>query len=172
MKCAVAFIILFTGAAAAQTAPTLSSKGLAPVEIGMSSDGLERVLRAKVPYSEYANNGCGVVTTREMEPLGLSFMIEAKRVTRISLDFYGTDPRPLEIKTDTGVGLGSTEEDVLKAYGTRARVEPNPQDPTWHTIIVDDPDQTRAIIFETNGKSVKSIRAGEYPDVASRTGCD
>lgn len=173
MKRVLLFIVLAAVTTAAARADlVLTSKGLAPVEIGMSLESLERALRTKMPYSDYVNHGCAVVTSKVVEPYGVSFMIEMRRLTRIGLDFYGTDPRPLGIKTDTGVGLTSSEEDVLKAYGDRARVEPNPQDPSWHTIIVDDPDHNKAIVFETNGKTVKSIRAGLYPAVMSRTGCE
>ena len=102
--------------------------------------------------------------------MGLSFTIESGYLTRVNVEFYGTDPRSLLIKTEAGIGLGSREEDVLKAY-PRAKVNPNPADPTWHTIIAEAPDRTRGIVFETNGKTVKSMRAGATPAINFANGC-
>jgi hypothetical protein len=150
----------------------LTADGLGSIEIGMPLDRLERAVRAKVAYNPYANHGCSVTTTPELEPRGLSLVMEDKKLARINLEFYGTDPRPLAIKTDTGVGLASPEEDVIKAYGSRVLVKPNAADTTWHTLYVDAPDHSRGIIFETDGKKVKSIRAGAYPAITNQIACN
>jgi hypothetical protein len=174
MKRALLFVALIacgSVAFAADPDNVLTADGLGTIAIGIPVDRLERVLRSKVVYNPYLNRGCSVTTTPEMEPRGVSFTIEKKLLTRINLDFYGTDPRPLAIKTDTGVGLGSPEDDVTKAYGNRVRIAQNPGDPTWHTLYVDTSDHSRGIIFETDGKRVKSIRAGEYPTIAGDISC-
>jgi len=158
--------------ALAQDAPTvLTEDGLGSLKIGMDIDQMERVLHTRITYNPYQNHGCSLVTTKEMEPRGISLMIEAKHLSRIGIDFYGTDPRPLTIKTDNGIGLRSTEAEVLAAYGARARVVPNAADPTWHTIYVESPDRTKGVVFETNGHTVKSMRAGANPAIATAIGC-
>lgn len=172
MKHVLLFAVLFAGSAfGASPDNLLSADGLGTIEIGMQLDRLERVVRTKLAYNPYANHGCSPVTTLELEPRGISFTIDSKRLTRINLEFYGTDPRPLAIKTEAGVGLGSPEEDVTKAYGSRVRIKPNAADPTWHTLYVDAPDHSRGIIFETDGKTVKSVRAGEYPSISNQVPC-
>jgi hypothetical protein len=166
-------IIAACGAAfAAEPSLTLSPTGYGPYKIGLPIDVLERVARAKLPYNPYNNHGCSLVSSLEFEPQGIVFMIDKKRLTRINLDFFGTDPRPLLIKTDTGIGLRSSEEDLLKAYAGRTRIDKNALDPNWHTIYVDEPDRLHTIIFETDGRKVKSIRLGEYPDVSNPAGCN
>jgi hypothetical protein len=172
MKRAVIFAVLGSIAFGAEPDSVLTADGLGTVEIGMTLDRLERVLHSKLAYNPYANHGCSIVTTPQMEPHGVSFTIERKVLTRINLEFYGTDPRSLITKTDTGVGLGSPEEDVTKAYAGHVRITPNAADPTWHTLFVDKPDRSRGIVFETDGKKVKSIRAGAYPTVAASTSCN
>lgn len=172
MRRALLVTVLLTGVAHCQVPQVLSPAGLGDIHVGMEIDQLERVVRAKLPYAEYVNHGCGVVSTKEFEPYGITFMVESKRLTRINVDFYGTDPHPLEIKTAEGIGLGSSEQDVTKAYAGRMRIAPNPEDPSWHTISVDDPDKQHAIIFETNGTKVKSMRAGAYPGVSYPNGCN
>lgn len=147
-----------------------SPNGIGDVKIGINVDKLEQLVHEKTGYNQYANHGCSVLTTHLLENAGISFMIESNILTRINLDFVGKSEIPATIKTDTGISLGSSEEDVKKAYPS-AKVKPNPSDPTWHTIIADSPDRQRAIIFETDGVKVKSIRAGVYPAVAYANGC-
>ena len=159
------------GALADDVLSPLSMNGIGPLKVGAQQEIVERYLHDKLPYNQYANHGCSTVSTQQLEPTGLSFMLEKKILTRINVDYYGTDPRPLEIKTDTGVGLGSSEDDVRKAY-PGAVVKPNPADPTWHTIVMETPDHTRGIIFETDGKTVKSMRAGENPAINYANGCN
>lgn len=168
---AFAMVLAFSAAAAEEDYPTLLSQdGISDVKFGMNSESLERVLHEKVLYNAYANHGCSAFTTKKMEPVGLGFLMVQKRLVRVSVEFYGTDPRPLTIKTAAGIGLGSPEEDVLKAYPD-AKVKPNPADPSWHSIIWETPDHSRGIAFETDGKKVKSMRAGENPALSSPDGC-
>jgi hypothetical protein len=149
----------------------LSMDGIGNVTIGMDIDRVELLLHDKFGYNQFANHGCSTVTTPTLETTGLSFMIESKKLTRVNVDFYAKSPLPMTIKTDTGIGLGSSEEDVLKAYPS-AKVNPNPADPTWHTIIDEAPDRTKGIVFETNGKTVKSMRAGATPAINYGNGCN
>jgi len=168
----LSFVVLAAYPALAEDTPwILSQDGIGPVKIGMKYEQVERFLMTKLGYSPYVNHGCSTVISKQMAPLGITFMIETNRLTRINVDFYGTDPRPLNIKTDAGIGLGSSEEDLLKAYPT-ARIKPDPADPTWHTIFVEAPDQSKGLVFETNGKTVKSMRGGANPAISLRNSCD
>jgi hypothetical protein len=172
MKRVLGFLSVFALAGTAFGAElVLQPDGFGRARIGMGIDQLEQVLMTKLAYQPFANRGCGVVTTRAMEPMGVSYQIESKFLTRINVEYFVNDPRPLTIKTEAGVGLGSSEEEVLKAYGARARVQPNSGDPTWHTIYVDEPDHKRGVVFETNGKTVKTMRAGDYPSITDSIGC-
>jgi hypothetical protein len=165
-------VLLVAVPAIGEDAPwILSADGIGPAKIGMEISVLERYLRTKLGYNPYDNRGCSVLVSKAMAPLGMSFMIEKSYLSRVNVDFYGTDPRPLEIKTTAGIGLGSSEEDVLKAY-PGARVKANPADPTWHTIFAESPDRSKGIAFETNGKTVKSMRGGANPSISYPNSCD
>lgn len=148
----------------------LTMDGIGNVVIGMPIDRVELLLHDKLGYNQFENHGCSILTTPMLESSGLSFMIESKKLTRVNVDFFAKSPLPLTIKTDTGIGLGASEEDVLKAY-PGAKVKPNPADPTWHTIIFEAPDRSKGIVFETNGKTVKSMRAGATPAIIYVNGC-
>ncbi len=171
MKRAFLFAVLFAGSGVASAAAVLSANGYGDVKIGMKIDQVERVLHSTLAYNPYANHGCSITFNAQMEPYGISYVIDNKVLTRINLDFTTTDERVLTVKTDTGIGLRSPEEDVMKAYAGRVRVQPNSGDPSWHTLYVDEPDQSRGIVFETDGKKVKSIRAGAYPAITYQEPC-
>lgn len=173
MTRAMLVFLLLTGTAfAAEPNWILSTEGLGPIDVGIRADKLKILLETPLPYNPAVHKGCGTFTTPKMAPRGISFLMETSILTRINVDFYDTDPRPLEIKTTTGIGLRSPEEDLLKAYAGQTRIVPNPGDPTWHTIYVDSSDRRRALVFETDGKTVKSMRVGEYPIITSPAGCD
>jgi hypothetical protein len=133
----------------------------------MSTDQLKQVLSRRLPYI----GGCQTMLSPSKELTGVSLVIDADFLTRIDVEFYGTDPRPLAIKTEADIGLKSSEEDLLRAYAGRTRIQPAPLDPSWHTVYVDWTGHTRGMIFETDGKTVKSIRVGGYSAISSREPC-
>jgi hypothetical protein len=174
MKCALVLSALLAATVSAQAFDypnKLSMDGIDNVTIGTDVDRVELLLHDKLSYNPFKNHGCSILTTPMLEPTGLSFMIETKKLTRVNVDYFAKSPLPLTIKTDAGIGLGASEGDVLKAY-PNAKVKPNPADPTWHSIIVEAPDRTKGIVFETDGKTVKSMRAGANPAINYANGCN
>lgn len=173
MKYALVLSIVLAAAAPAladDALTGLSPEGLGGLKFGTPVDKVEAQLNEKLGYNQYANRGCSALTTKKLEPLGLSVVIDSKVLARINVDYYGKSDLPQTIKTDKGISLGSSEEDVSKAY-PGARVKPNPSDPSWHTIIVETPDHAKGIVFETNGKTVKSMRAGVYSAIIFADSC-
>lgn len=173
MKYALVLSIVLAAAAPAfadDALNGLSPEGLGKLKIGTPFDKVEMQLGEKLGYNQYEHGGCSMLTTKKLEPLGVSVVIDAKVLARINIDFFSKSTLPEAIKTDTGIGLGSTEEAVRKAY-PNARVKPNPGDPSWHTIIVETADHTKGIVFETDGKTVKSMRAGTYTAIAFAEAC-
>lgn len=164
------FLVAAVPAMAADFPNGLSMDGIGKITIGMDIERVEMLLRERLGYDQARNHGCSVVTTPALESTGLSFTIESRKLTRVNVDYYAKSPLPLTIKTDTSIGLGSNEDDVLKAY-PGAKVTPNPADPTWHTITAEAPNRTKGIVFETNGKTVKNMRAGATPAINYADGC-
>ncbi|GAA0539217.1 hypothetical protein FHS83_003681 [Rhizomicrobium palustre] len=168
---AFAMVLAASAAYAEEDLPTLLSEdGISDVKIGMKQDALERALHEKVLFNAYANGGCVAFTTKKLEAAGLGLLMFQKQLARVSVEYYSADTHPLAIKTAAGIGLGSSEEDVLKAY-PGAKVKPNPADPSWHTVIWETADHSKGIVFETDGKKVKSMRAGLNPFIATPDGC-
>lgn len=165
MRRALVLIAGFAAAYGSDATMVLTSRGTDRVAVGITMTQLEKVLRVKLR----TDMPCMVVGDVTTELAGLSYLVEDKHVTRVNVDYYETAAAP--VRTEEGIGLGATEDQVKAAYGSRLRVEPNRYDPTWHYLVVDDPDHMHAIIFETNGNKVTSFHAGEYPSVAYTEGC-
>ena len=94
----------------------------------------------------------------------VTFMVVDERIARIDIDGPG-------LLTHAGVGVGSTEAEVLKAYASRATVEPHPYTaPEGHYIVI-APEGGRGAIFESDGARVLSFRVGETDAVRWIEGC-
>jgi hypothetical protein len=160
--------LLFTGAYAAE--PMVSLDGFGPLKFGMASEEVERLIQYDKPYRLGASDECKQFTMPQFESQGLSFTMERQKFIRLDIAF-GARHLDGSARTDTGIGLGSAEADVLKAYPD-AKVKPNPADPSWHTITIQTPDRSRGIAFETNGKTVKAIRAGFTLVISTTEACN
>jgi hypothetical protein len=166
----LAFLLACCGTAfAADDSLILRPDGLGQLPIGTKYIALEKLLVQKLPPAYRVRSECAVLSTKRMEALGVTMMIENGLVTRFTVEY--TPDGPSAVKTAAGIGLGSTEDEVKQAYGERVVVKPNRYDPSWHYLVVDEPDHRQAIIFETNGRKVTSMRAGEYPSVGYTEGC-
>ena len=94
----------------------------------------------------------------------VSFMVVDGRIARVDVDESGP-------KTSADVGVGSSESDVKKAYPGQVKVSPHPYTaPEGHYLKV-EPRDGFAILFETDGTSVTSYRAGRVPAVDYIEGC-
>jgi len=175
MKHAVLFIALAAGGAAASAADSdmiLTEDGVVRVRIGMRLQDLQNAVRERL-YFEYdplLAHACGTVSAKSSRTTGISYTVDDGIVIRISIDAYGDGPHSA-VRTDAGIGLGATEEEVKQAYGSRLVVQPHPDDPTWHYLVVDSPDRKNAIVFETNGTKVTHFRVGSYPSITRPNGC-
>ena len=90
------------------------------------------------------------------------FMVVEGRITRVDIWQGG-------IYTSTGLGVGSSEDEVLKAYPDKVEISPHRYtDGHYLTVPI---AEGFAIIFETNGSEVERYRAGSYPSIAWIEGC-
>jgi len=158
--------LLLSAASAGDQGFTLSVDGVGPFKIGMSDEQIYRILQNEPPYNLGASNGCKQFTVPQLKPMGFSFVVDRNRLIRIDVEFGAGTSQPTA-RTDAGIGLGSAEEDVLKAYPA-AVIKSNPADPAWHSIVVETPDHSRGLIFRPTERRSKACGQAKRRRSASR----
>lgn len=161
-----ALLAVTVGSAAAQSAtPNWIARpdGLGPLQAGMRTASVAKLVPGTLSPEEANREDCGYLSISSVR--GLSLMIFEDTVVRFDID-------TTTFKTSKGIGVGSTETAVLRAY-PGAKVTPHPYDgPEWHYVTVDSPkDKIHRMIFETDGKNVRSYRVGRGDAVELIEGC-
>jgi len=147
--------------AATQATPTydwkLTPAGWGPVRIGMNRAQVEKALNVGLEGEAFDNEGTCVELYSEQQPLaGLYFMFLDGKLSRISVG------SPSKVTTPRSVSIGSTADDVRKAYGEKLEAEPHHYNgaPAEYLTYWLKP-KVRGVRFETDtaGK-VETIHAG------------
>ncbi|OYW13870.1 MAG: hypothetical protein B7X02_01240 [Rhodospirillales bacterium 12-54-5] len=137
----------------------LSKDGFSGVKIGMSKQALDEG-HPHLKYSDEVTPGCLEVE----DDAGVTIMIEEGYVTRVQVN----EPHYL---TDKNIHVGSTEQEVVAAYGKAALKENAKYDENGHFFFVIDAQSKKGISFETDGKKVTSMYAGKLPSLQYVEGC-
>jgi hypothetical protein len=118
---AAGICLLLTAAAPAPSYDwKLTPAGWGPVRIGMNRDQVTKALNDALEGDAFDNEGSCIELFPESEKLhGSYFMFLDGKLSRISI----TDPS--KIVTPRGIGIGASQEDVRKAYGTALQAEEN-----------------------------------------------
>lgn len=145
----------------------LSMQGLGPIKIGMSQAEFNRLgflLNHKFPHSDDQDSpGCYQASLTENPDIGLMF--EDGILTRIEI-ISG------EIRSLSGVGIGSTEKQASATYGERLVIEPHFYAPAPHHYLkIFSSNGRRAMVFETDGNHVDEFRAGLAESAQYVEGC-
>ncbi|WP_155523686.1 hypothetical protein [Nodosilinea nodulosa] len=148
-------------------AAPLQTTGLGPVRIGMDLNDLESAGLTPVPIAEASNGQCRYYRIQDYgEPIGL--MAIDDKVLRV--DIW---PGSLTT-TRSGIGIGSSEQDLVRVYGKRLEATTNPTTlGKTVTFTPQDPgEDIYRLVFETDDKGrVTQFRAGQFPSVTWAEGC-
>ena len=142
-----------TTPAALGSGSRLRVDGLGPIRVGMTLDEARKA--AGIPMT--ANDG---PYCRSLSPTdaGLPVEIVAEGGDRVNLVIVSSGP----IRTVSGIGIGSTEDQVLAAYPGQLEVRPGAPGPHWVIFRPRDPGQSTLSLnfaIDGNGK-VGRMRAG------------
>lgn len=143
--------------------------GINPIQIGMTV--VEATEAAGLPArtdGDVASQGCFYYKFQGGVP-GLSMMVVGDRIVRVDI---GSGSK---ITTRSGVGIGSTEDQIKALYPKQIEVTPHPYVKGGHYLTFvpkSAADSKYRIIFETDKKGkVTEFRAGQIPEVAAIEGC-
>ncbi len=153
-------------APASAAAETLTSAGLGPVRIGMTEQEAVAALGKPVNADQGGTGdpaGCHSFRPQE-GPSGLVYLVEQGKVARISI--YKAQQGPnATLRTDRGIGLGSTLDQIRAAYGEGLEIYPHKYAPEGSAArdvtFWEDAGKTRGVRFETDEQGqVEVIHAG------------
>lgn len=123
--------------------PRLTAQGWGKLRIGMRERDAVRIFHLRVPIDDAASFDC-----RENEMPGhegLYVMAERGVITRITI------AGPSQLRTDRGLGIGSTEDEVKRAYGRRLKIATAPyEDEPAHQLIAWSRKSGRGVRYDTN----------------------
>lgn len=165
MRVLLAPLVLALSFACAPSRDRVSVDGHRGVRIGMTVDEASVAYGATLSPAVQAGptEACFFVFP-EGRVDAVSFMIVDGKVARVDI------AQP-DVLTLTGVGVGSTEAEVMQAYDGKAVLTPHKYTgPEGHYLTV-EPDAGKAIVFETDGMRVLRYRAGAKPQVLWVEGC-
>ncbi len=151
----------------------LSLDGLGPVDIGMTLAEASTAAGVQIRPIPESDLGRGCLHARaDSGPDDRRFMVVDGRIARIEVSGRSTSgPRT---RTVSGIGVGSTEDEVKRAYPGRISVEGHPYVPSGHYLVYTPTDPALkhlGMVFETDGRVVTTFRAGLAGPVRWIEGC-
>ena len=160
----IGLLAIIANPASANSQGILTMNGLGEVHFGMTMDATERALNARLTQPDHTpeSKSCWVHTRADGSDPGTGYMIENGHLTRIEIN------NPSRVLTAKRIGVGSTIGSLREAYGHNLVVERRGD---GDHFILNAANHRRAIIFETDDRSVVAFRAGEYPSVAYDEDC-
>jgi hypothetical protein len=149
----------------------ISTGGYGPARIGMSVEDAARALGVTLePLGVVDEPACYYVKPQP-EIAGLLVMVSEGRVVRFDVDPAANGAA--QLLTRSGLGIGSTEAQVIDTLGAAAlEVSPHKYTgPEGHYLTIWSDDRQRAVRFETDGARVTRFYAGQAPQVTYVEGC-
>jgi hypothetical protein len=145
---------------ATDAANDLTEKGTRDLKVGKPAFQARAVTGPFLPPAGADSLRCRMVTW-EAAPPGVRLMLENNMLVRIDVD---SGP----VTTRDGAKVGDPESRILELYSGRVDVAPHKYSDGWHYLTVRPvapADSFFRFVFETDGKVVRSFRAGQRPQV-------
>jgi hypothetical protein len=140
----------------------VTTAGIGEVTWGMTVDEAQLAAGTALVRQDGGTETCWVVVPAEA-PEGISFLVNEGEVERVDIAAAG-------IETPSGAGVGMTEAALQELFPDRLTAADTPNGRSF-TFVPNDPGEAELrIIFETDGSTVTSYRAGRTPMVEA-AGC-
>lgn len=140
---------------------TLSPDGLGPIKIGMTLEEAEKVsdkeFSTRTPQKGMPEDeSCFYTSLNKID--SVSFMVSYNKIVRININ-NGS------IRTDTGATIGMSEKELQTLYAHQLSVEVHHYRSDGHYLTYINPQEQRAIRFETDGHKITRMYAGQEKEV-------
>ncbi|WP_419918950.1 hypothetical protein [Candidatus Poriferisocius sp.] len=141
----------------------LSTVGLGGLYFGMTPQSAAEAVSTQ--WTGDQEGACYLVAPAN-GPSGVVFTVHNNTIERV-------DITNATITTRSGAGVGKTEAELDELFGARLLKTPYPDGNgnSIQYVPVDEADAEYRVIFETNGTTVTSMRAGRLPTVAPVEPC-
>ena len=142
---------------------SVTTVGIDAVVFGMTINQANEAVGGEfVPIGE-ANNECFLIRPAG-GPLGVQLTVTQGTIERVDI----TNPR---ITTRSGAGVGMTEQGLADLFGASLTTQPSGGGNQVIFTPSDEGDAQFRVIFETDGETVTSFRAGRVPVVEPTIPC-
>ncbi|MGI9603716.1 MAG: hypothetical protein ACR2QE_17670 [Acidimicrobiales bacterium] len=144
---------------------TVSTVGFDDITFGMTVVSAETASGVCLEPDRPINNDCYYVLPVP-GPDGVAFLVTEGTIERIDV-FAGS------VTTRSGLGLGSSEQDVVDRFGAGLTIGQHPSGAGNELVFVpsDEADAAFRVIFETDGTVVTGFRSGRVPQVTDAVVC-
>ena len=161
------FIVIMpvSGQSQLTAASKLAIDGIGPIRVGMTIREAEASARTRLLSPGGKLGNCWYVKPQG-GPRDISFMVIDEQIARV--DISGNSP----ITTVSGARIGDSADRIKSLYAVRITPHEYVRGGHYLTFVPNDTSDRRyRMVFETDGKRVKMIRAGRLPEVEYVEGC-
>ena len=161
------FIVIMPASGQSQLTATskVAINGIGPIRVGMTIQQAQASARTRLLSQGDKLGNCWCVKPQG-GPRDISFMVIDGQIARV--DIYGNS----RITTISGAKIGDSENRIKSLYAVRITPHEYIQGGHYLTFVPNDKSDRRyRMVFETDGKRVKMIRAGRLPEVEYVEGC-
>jgi hypothetical protein len=161
------FIVIMPASGQSQLTATskVAINGIGPIRVGMTIQQAQASARTRLLSQGDKLGNCWYVKPQG-GPRDISFMVIDGQIARV--DIYGNS----RITTISGAKIGDSENRIKSLYAVRITPHEYIQGGHYLTFVPNDTSDRRyRMVFETDGKRVKMIRAGRLPEVEYVEGC-
>jgi len=101
---------------------TMTMDGLGKVHLGMTLKAAGRALGARLVVSpDYDDpSECSYANRADGRDANVAYMLHRDRIVRIDVDSRTAGKSFVDVRTEAGIGIGSSEADIRRAYGRRS----------------------------------------------------
>jgi len=150
----------------------LTPERLGPVRIGASVEEAAGALGVPLlPRTADQSPQCWITGRADGRDPGVAYLVVNGQIRRI--DVFDAGDASERVTSAAGIGPGTPEAAVRRAYGAQVRDMPHPYTGAdgGHYLVLDAPGGRAGMIFETFGGRVTHMRAGLRPELDYVEGC-